>query len=203
MNVIGQLIFGIYQHNPYIQKLLKLYGNNKIIEMTIYRKPVQKTYLSLLNIMSFGVFEYNFKKSGYDNLFHLYMIIRLDNGLYFKIEKNQRINIDQVNPETNNIEHIIININNSLLSMNILLENTQKQLKNNFYIYTADRYNCQNFIMNILQSNNLLNNDNFNFIYQDTRVLFKNLQLLKKSAQIMTKTAARFDVLIKGGNIIL
>ena len=174
MNVIGQLIFGVYQLNPKIQKLLKIYGNIPITEIIVFRKPIQKAVRTLLNVLSFGVFEKNFKNSNYDDIFHLYMIVKLNNNIHVKIEKNQRINIEKVNPESLDVDHIKISIPANL-TMNILLNNARNLMKNNFFKYTASEYNCQNFIINILKSNNLLNDYYYKFIYQDAQVLFKNL----------------------------
>lgn len=198
-DITRQLFFGIDQFNPSIKKLLKLYGNFSITSIIVYRKPIQSFLKSTLNILSFGIFEKNYK-SNYDNVYHLYMIVTLSNGANIKIEKNQRINIERVNPENYLIDNINVNLKDRL-NINFLLYNTKELMKDNFYIYTTNNYNCQNFLLNILLSNNLLNEELKKFIYQDPKLLFNKLSTLSSFGNVLSNIAAKGDVIIKGGEI--
>jgi hypothetical protein len=198
-DVSRQLLFGIDQYNPNIQMLLKLYGFYPIIDIKIYRQPIQTFLKKTLNILSFGLFEKNVK-SNYDNVYHLYMVVTLSNGKFIKIEKNQRINIQRINPINDPIENIRVDIKDKI-NINYLLDNTKIQMKDNYFIYTTDKYNCQNFILNILSSNNLLNEKLYNFIYQDPKILFNKLDNLSYIGNVLSNIAAKGDVIIKGGDI--
>jgi len=145
--------------NPTIKKLLSQYGDKQIEMITIYRKPIQSYINVVLNTLSLGQLNKNLREANYDKLFHLYMIVKLSYHEYILIEKNERINIHKVNKIDNMIENREINnINN--LTINQMLNNTINRIGNdNFYTYKSHSWNCQNFILNVLKSNNLLNND--------------------------------------------
>jgi hypothetical protein len=187
--------------NPSIKKLLSQHGEKKIESITIYRKPIQSIINTVLNTLSLGQFNKNLKESNYDKLFHLYMIVTLSYDEWFIIEKNERINIKKINTIDNKIENRVVNINKPL-TINEMLNNTINNIgPDNFYIYRSHSWNCQNFIMNILNSNNLLSNDLKEFIIQDTEKIFNKLGYLKKISDVVTDTAAKTDMLIRGGKI--
>ena len=52
---------------------------------------------------------------------------------------------------------------------------------NNFLPYNANGNNCQNFILNVLQANNLNTPAYEKFVKQDTAALFANDPFLSKS----------------------
>ena len=190
-----------YKFNPTINKLLDQYGNRQIENITIYRKPIQSYINQVLNTLSLGQLNKNLQEASYDKLFHLYMIVKLSYYEYILIEKNERINIHKVNKIDNMIENIEINnINN--LTINQMLNNTINIIGNdNFYTYKSHSWNCQNFILNVLKSNNLLNNDLQEFILQDTEKIFYKMGYLKPISDMVTDTAATLNIIKEGGNI--
>jgi hypothetical protein len=190
-----------YKFNPTINKLLEQYGNRQIESITIYRKPIQSYINQVLNTLSLGQLNKNLKEANYDKLFHLYMIVKLSYYEYILIEKNERINIHKVNKIDNMIENKEINnINN--LTINEMLNNTINRIGNdNFYTYKAHSWNCQNFIMNVLKSNNLLDNELMDFILQDTEKIFYKMGYLKPISDMVTDTAATLNIIKEGGKI--
>jgi hypothetical protein len=190
-----------YKFNPTINKLLEQYGNRQIESITIYRKPIQSYINQVLNTLSLGQLNKNLKEANYDKLFHLYMIVKLSYHEYILIEKNERINIHKVNKIDNMIENREINnINN--LTINEMLNKTIERIGNdNFYTYKSHSWNCQNFIMNVLKSNNLLNNDLQEFILQDTEKIFYKMGYLKPISDMVTNTAATLNIIKEGGKI--
>jgi hypothetical protein len=202
--MIRQLIFGVDQLNPRIKKHLMLYGRYKIINIQICRKPIQQHINTLLNVLSFGQFEENLKNSEYDKLFHLFLYITIETNLKIVLEKNERINLEiNYNKLDNQTEFLNIdNINNNNLTLNILLENTKKQMgETNFFKYSSHSYNCQNFVLNVLSSNGLLNEEYKKFIYQDTKQLFNNLGYLKILSDKITDLGASMNIIKEGGRI--
>jgi hypothetical protein len=190
-----------YKFNPTINKLLEQYGNRQIESITIYRKPIQSYINQVLNTLSLGQLNKNLKEANYDKLFHLYMIVKLSYYEYILIEKNERINIHKVNKIDNMIENKEINnINN--LTINEMLNKTIERIGNdNFYTYKSHSWNCQNFILNVLKSNNLLNNDLQEFILQDTEKIFYKMGYLKPISDMVTNTAATLNIIKEGGTI--
>jgi hypothetical protein len=72
---------------------------------------------------------------------------------------------------------------------------------NKFFTYSAKDNNCQDFLVNILKANNIGNTDDFNFIKQDTKQLFKDLPFLRKFSNSITDFAGRLDVIVSGQGI--
>ena len=189
------------QFNPNIKKLLNKYGNERIEQIIIYRKPIDSYIKTLLNTISLGQINVNLKRANYDKLFHLFMIVKFGNN-WFMIEKNQRINIVKINTIDNMVEHKEIDMSNTNITMNILFNNTIKSIGNdNFFIYKSDSWNCQNFILNILKYNNLLNDELINFILQDTEKIFNKLGYLSNISNKLTNIASSIDVISKGGKL--
>jgi hypothetical protein len=157
------------------QKIFEKYKSNKINKIEIYREPIQKTIQTFFNLLSLG--KYNeAKKEKYDDLFHLYMLVTLDNNSKILIEKNENVYIRdeyQKNPDS---EKIDIELGNENLDLDSLLYNTEKAIsKFKFYQYNAKTNNCQDFMINILKSNGLDKKEYTDFIKQDLNYLFSKL----------------------------
>ena len=206
---------------PSIKKILEKYNENIIKEIIIMRKPINKYLRNALNILSVGNFEENINKLNYDKIYHLFMIIILDNNIKILIEKNERVNIEIIeNNKFNelyndgNVDKIKIDINDSPsgldkkhsflynFNLNQFINTSLKYMGNdNFFIYSSYKWNCQNFIYNILLSNNLMKKDYENFIMQNIEELFKNMNYIKPISDILTTTAAIGNYILSGGKL--
>jgi len=82
-----------------------------------------------------------------------------------------------------------------------LLKNTQEQMQDRFFKYSAYDNNCQTFILNVLTANHLDTPENVEFVKQDTEQLFHNLDYLRKIANTVTDVAGRVDVINQGGDV--
>jgi len=206
-NFFRQLFYGIDNLTNQQQNIINTYGNNNIIKIIVYRKPVSKILKNILNFISFGKFLNNLKKSPYDEIYHLFMIITLDNNINILIEKNERINIKILNNidilnlnNDNYTQKIDIIINNKIIFYD-LLYNTYKIMGNNFYIYDSSIFNCQNFILSILKSNNIYQIEYDKFIYQDPNYFFYQLNYLKKFNKNITDIASKINLIKTGSGI--
>ena len=193
---------------PSIKKILEKYNDNIIKEIIIMRKPINKYLRNALNILSVGNFEENINKLNYDKIYHLFMIIILNNNIKILIEKNERVNIEIIeNNKFNelyndiNIDKIKIDINDNF-NLNQFINTSLKYMGNdNFFIYSSYIWNCQNFIYNILLSNNLMKKDYENFIMQNIEELFKNMNYIKPISDILTTTSAIGNYILSGGKL--
>lgn len=182
--------------NDYTKKsrdILKLVGNDIIYSIKIIRTPINKLIENVLNVVSLGKF---IKNKSYDNLFHLSIII--NNKIL--IEKNQSINIS-LDIETNSkSEYYTINWFKTNISVNELLENTRLKIGNDKYFdYNSFNNNCQNFVINILRSNKILDNLAERFILQDITGLIENMPEYSKDLSTgLTDFASVAEKLIGG-----
>ena len=68
-----------------------------------------------------------------------------------------------------------------------------------FLGYSSRNNNCQNFILAILQSNNMANSQNVFFTKQSTQELFSTS--LRKITNTITDIAAAADIIRQGGKV--
>ena len=140
-----------------------------------------------------------FNKIDYEKYFHLSLII---NDKYI-LEKNEIINLGWFNkiiinndgskspPDYSKIQHYNINPNIiPNISIKNLLYNTQKYMGSSYFTYGGLNNNCQDFILSILKSNNIIDNNLFNFIKQDVKYIKANWPTLKNIMNFSTNTAA-------------
>ena len=204
MDKLKQILFGIDKYSNKIQKLLSIYGEHKITDIYVYRKPIQKILNYYLNLVSSFQIIKNLKENKYDDIFHLFMIVKCDNNEYILIEKNDilnvvLINIDVIN-KAENVEKIKINYNDNL-SINDLLNNTLKNIgEYDFFNYNSSSLNCQKFILDILKSNKIYDEKDKKFIYQNPYEIYKKTGLLSYINKKITDLSASIKI-IKGEGI--
>ena len=183
---------------PKVRNIISKVGGDIIASIEIGRTPVPSMLTSMLNILSFGEFQKKFGATPYDKLYHLFMVIRTTKGERVMFEKNEVINSAlrykiPPNTELKKIDGIPQN-----LSINdFLLKGLQRQGKEKFFTYSASHNNCQDFIVNLLQANNIGGNV-ISFVKQNTKELFEGLPRLRKIANTVTDVAAVADRVIQG-----
>jgi hypothetical protein len=189
---------------PVIRKFLEQRGNEIIEKLTIGRTPLEATTNLLLQTVTAitmrGEFARRQKEKNYDDLFHLELIITTTRGTYFSIEKNEVINI-RLEPKLKTNTQLKEIPQESIpkgLTINKMLENAQKKMKNKFFVYNAVTNNCQDFILALLESNNIGTQEDKEFIKQDVPYLFEGAKKTMGFASLLTSIAAIRNRLIEG-----
>lgn len=153
---------------PKVRKILESIGNEKIESITLIRTPLSKSTKFLVNVATLGQLKNKMKEADIDELFHLSMLI---NGKY-QLEKNEVIMLAQdSNAIKENSQTLEVPVNKDI-TINQLLENTQKQMGNNYGSYDGRTNNCSVFLSNVLSSNGLSNPNTEEFVNQKTEELF-------------------------------
>ncbi len=185
---------------PKERALLKLYGNAEVVQITLCRAPIHRMLDKVLNVLSFGQWENLKNQHSFDRMYHLYMVVKLNNGHMIRLEKNDVVNISNSFKIEPDAEFEDISLQGKKLTLNELLQNTintvgQKQV----FLYSPWKENCQRFILDILQSNGLNTEKAQHFIYQDITELVKELPWYTKMiGQKTTDLAHTADILIHG-----
>ena len=192
VNLASRVILNTKQLPPYVSDFLKQNGNNKVINMVLARSTVPIAIRKLMVGLS----------GAKDRvLYHLYLIVTMENGKRFIIEKNERINISTTVPKA--VQLLNVNGNGNEIYVKELITKTKQMMGNQkFFNYNASSNNCQVFIANVLKSNGLLNDENYAFIKQDTSDLFArdgNLRMISNT--VVNEIAGRANILMNGGNI--
>ena len=186
-----------------ISNMIKRFSNNTITNIKIKRTALSKLLTSLINIISLNQFQQNIDEQGIDTLYHLYMVVTLDNGTNIIIEKNSRLNMEIVsNNSRPNTEEITINDFPSGMTLQSIMSNVQKFMGLQRLIsYSAKSNNCQDYILALCQSNHIGNTSEYQFIKQDTVTLFSGLDYLRKFTNTVTGLDANINQVINGGSI--
>jgi len=202
-DTIRALLFGQFQLPPEERELLKQVGNLTVKGITVYRIPINVVPIDdLLNFISAGQYQNLLKKYSYDTLFHLFAMVTLENGTTIKVEKNERINIERASiPGPNEGDRINVPVTKSL-SLNQMLQNTEKVMGKNFYSYNPVNNNCQTFISNFLKGNGLLTAQLNDFINQKVGELLGEIDPSGELSGLIsgvTRLGTVKDILFKGG----
>ena len=198
---INTIIQGRNDYQPKVRNMITTYGNHNIIKMVIVRNPLSALLTASLNVVSLGAFSRRFSRLPYDKLFHLQLFITLENNTTLSLEKNEVINM-VLNPKLpNGSQQKQINEIPHGITLNSLLENGKNIQDGKWFKYSAYDNNCQDFIMALLKGSNIGNEQDYNFVKQDTASLFKNDTLLRKTANTVTDLAAKINVITQGAGI--
>jgi hypothetical protein len=190
------------QYPPQCREFLAKNGNNIISSLTVYRAPVQAFIKPILNAISLGEFQRLLNKNGYDKLYHLYCRITFANT-DMRLEKNEVIKMTQPFTDENDSESLNIPLKQTI-TINELLNNTEKFMGNKYFTYSAFNNNCQNYILSILEANNISFPEAKTFILQDMTDFKTNLPSATKTiARTTTDLASRIDILVNGGQMKL
>lgn len=179
------------------QKVFEKYKNNKVIGLTAQREPIAKGVEVFMNLITLGKFK-QAKDKVYDELFHLSLVVRLDNNKRILIEKNERISITEKVYSTR--EYMPIHNPRPLVTLDKLLENTREYMGDDaFFSYSGRRNNCQSFIAAIVTANGVSTPQNIKWIKQDTESIFSESPgYLEAVQQFITDSAGKASQLITG-----
>ena len=181
-----------------INNFLKLHGNKSIRRIIVSRIPVSAKVQYLAEIITLGQWSSNMKKLNYDDVYHLFMLVELDDGLLFKIEKNSRVDITLNNNKLGDTMINITDINNTL---NDMFDNAEKMYGGErLYRYDPFKTNCQVLLIDLLTAINKITPELRTYIMQNAAALVEN-DVLKYIAKISTDAIARTRYTIEGGKI--
>jgi hypothetical protein len=194
---------GRKDYPPKMRDIIEKYGNVPILRMYACRTPVPSVLTSVLNVVSFGEFSKRWEKTPHDKLFHLDLRIELATRPQTTIllEKNEVLNA-MVNPTPpgKNTQCSLIPKNKKITMLN-LLEGAKQIQGDKFFRYSAYNNNCQDFIMAMLKGVGVGTQENYDFIKQDTKSLFKDLEGTRKFANTVTDLGAIVNTITEGAGI--
>lgn len=204
-------ILGRNDYPPAERSLIAKYGNLPIKQICIYREPLEKSVNTLTNVLSVGQMGQLKKKYGFDEMYHLYMVITVqespDKLVPILIEKNEVINIHEypnIKPNAQKLElHLSPKFNYTFKQF---LDNGQRVMGSRYFTYDPFDNNCQVFISSLISANPPLEQDNPNankFILQDVQGLKTELNPVSRQLfRGTTGLAGRMNVLLKGYGFI-
>jgi hypothetical protein len=200
--IVGTVV-GRNDYPPADRSLIERYGDKKITGICIYRDKVAGSVNTLVNVISLGQFNKVKNKYGYDDLYHLMMVITLEGGIPILLEKNEVINIHEyptIKPSYQKFELSLPSNWNTTFKQ--FLSNGEAFMGDDYFKYDAMTNNCQRYIKSLVLANPPLQKENpdaIKFIEQDITGLQRDLSpTTQKIFRATTDLASRLNVLAKG-----
>jgi hypothetical protein len=179
-----------------INDYLKLHGNKKLRRIIVSRKPVSGKIQYIANLVTLGGWTQNMKKLNYDDIYHLFMIVELDDGTLFKLEKNSRVDITL---HDNKLGDTMINIENIENTLNDMFENAEKEYGlERIYRYNAFKTNCQMLLVDLISAINKMTPQLREYIMQTASALIES-DIIKYLSKMATDAAASSRFFLEGG----
>jgi hypothetical protein len=198
-NILQNLLslFKRQNYPPKVRDLLLKFARFNVTQCEVQRAPIQQAVASVLDIITLGKLTRNKKKLHYDDIFHLFMVVTLDDPEKTRllIEKNQVISIVVYKPRAD-AAVMKVTMPKPILLLE-MLENTRQMMGKKYFMYDPIQNNCQDYIMAILDSNKLDTPELRTFVKQDAPKLLES-RLLQDSARTLTDLAAVWDRIYHG-----
>lgn len=172
-------------------EVLNRYGDFKVVGIYPRRKPVIPAIEKFINLISLGKYERNKAAANYDKMFHLGVILMLDNMRGILVEKNEKIFITD---DFDNIDDEMIEVKyNGGATLKQFLENARLMVGDfTFFQYNSFSNNCQAFVNNLLIANKCMTREAGEWIKQDVGKILKGLPpWVTKISQFVTDTYAK------------
>lgn len=171
----------------HVKKFLEDHGHEIITNLKVFRYPIPQYIETVANVISKGEFSKEREKLGYDNFFHLGLVI--NNTIM--LEKNSILNMVIDHPPASS-EFMPVNLHKKI-TLNELLENTKKTYGSKLFRFDAFRRNCQVFTTQVLKANGLMTEQLRTFINQPLDEVIKKMPELSNIFNKITDAHAQFS----------
>ena len=179
----GKLIGAKLDFSNKIKKILKEYGEMKIRSIRIGRRPINNLVERAFDIISLGKWSKLKDKYYFDRLFHLFLIITLEDGTVISFEKNSIVTMTENDERCSmkDTECIDLEYPTLLITLNELANKPLDRIgKEKYFIYMPFDQNCQIFLRDVLETFNLYSKKAEEFIYQDITEIVEKLPFYVK-----------------------
>ena len=198
---VKTVVHGRNDYPPAVRELIKKYGSKTIKSITIDRTPVVKALQSVLNFVSGGKFKERLDEMPYDEIFHLRIDITFDDNSVLAVEKNEVINMYEKPVKKEGGEQRQISYIPEGTTLNAMLDEAKKIQGSKYFDYSAYNNNCQDFIMALLKGSNIGTPEDYAFVKQDSKSLFKNDSFLRKFANTVTDIGGKANEIMFGSGV--
>lgn len=178
-----------------VRGILAKMGDIPITSAEIVRSPVQSVVQQAINFVSGGEFKKAIADKPYDDIFHLMIVLTLEDGKKYSLEKNAIITLRPTEGRSGESSPVSVP---SGLTLNKALERTQEAMGDAFATYSARDNNCQDFILAFLKANGMGDEKDYAFVKQDVKSLFGKTSFLRKFTNTVTDIGAKVSTLIEG-----
>ena len=187
------------------QLVLDYYGNELITGLFIDRKKVDEGLNTALNAFSGNQWNAAREKEGLSSIFHVSLRASLDSGRVIRIEKLAVITLTNINTsnQTDGIDSSQPVPNPPRKTLSEFMAAAESTIPpETFFLYDAFDNNCQDFVANLLRSNDCLDAGSYSFLKQDVSgVVAAQPGYLQSIARTATDLGGMADRFINGGGL--
>jgi hypothetical protein len=179
----GKLFGAKLEFSNKIKNILKKYGNQKIRSIYIGRRPINSMVEKAFNIISLGKWSKLREQYYYDKLFHLFLIIQMDDDTVISFEKNSIVTMteDDERCSMKDTECVKIEYPTDSLTLDEFVRKPLERIgKDKFFVYQPFDQNCQIFIRAVLETFGLYSKKVADFVYQDISEIVERLPFYVK-----------------------
>lgn len=141
---------------PQVRKFLEQTKGRKIVSMQAGRVPLSTNLQTAFNVFSLGDFEKERNRLGYNDIYHAFLVMTLDDGKQYKIEKNNVVSVKPYHPVAGQ-QLFQVHLQQDPTTTDLLgnAEKYQEQYDDrpNFWTYDHKNNNCQYFVDDIIKGN--------------------------------------------------
>jgi hypothetical protein len=178
-----------------VRGILKTMGDKTIVSAEVVRSPVQSIVQQAINFVSGGEFKKAIADKPYDDIFHLMIVLTLEDGKKYSLEKNAIITLRPTKGRSGESMSVSVPAG---LTLNKALEKTAEAMGDAYATYSARDNNCQDFILAFLKANGMGDAKDYTFVKQDVKTLFGKTDFLRKFTNTVTDIGAKVTTLIEG-----
>ena len=200
---------GIRKHgSPQFRRTLAEFSEYEIESIYIGRHPVKRAIQYLANLITLGQLEKNKKLLNYDDIYHLYMLIRVRKSIsktnatnvdvIIKLHKEEVVELVQLDramyealqaPEHQGFAVPLTSLMH--IPFGQFMQRAIQLQGESFWSYDAIKNNCQNFIMSTLRANGIgLSKQQITFIRQDAFTLVGKSPIMSSILKRITDLGA-------------
>jgi len=141
---------------PAVRTFLEKTQGQTITSIQAGRHPISSNLQKVFNVLTFGNYEKERNRMGYNDVYHSFVVITLNNGQRWKIEKNNVVEVQPYRPSEKD-QLFQVQLIESTTPAD-LLQNAEKYQEThedrpNFWTYDHKNNNCQYFVDDILKGN--------------------------------------------------
>jgi len=184
---------------PSVLNYLAQHYDDEIVAIEVHRMPITKAEDGLAQFITLGEWGLSKKAAGYDQVFHIAIVltVRCPLSSTFKTVVIEKRPVVKIRDGTIGGEIRSSKVPKGL-RLGDFITRSAKRIGGRFWDYDPEFYNCQDLVLNILKTWNLLTPELYQFIKQPMTKLFKPWLTYTMTAAA-SDLASRADIIFHGG----
>lgn len=198
--MLPKALRGTEEYSPSVRSWIARNGEKEIVKMRARRKPVERGIQALMNVVTLGEFEKKAKSVGFDEVYHLGLVLELNDGSQWVLEKLAQIAVSKFDGDWQ--ASVIVPMTKAIRVGEFLERGRKKDGDMDWFTYDAFKNNCQAFVRTCLEANGLWKPHIAEFVLQPAEELVKQLpSWTQRFARTLTDAGAIAERVVYGAGL--